>query len=110
MAEKQRFFVNIGGQRWCTFHAPVTAYTDAMGIALGVGVTLPDGHRATSIGTFADYGIVQVRLKLSTGKTIIRLCDADMLASAIADLPGAVYPPAGATILEVAPVRKNVLV
>lgn len=106
MANKN-FYIKVDDARniWYEFSAPEAAYPDAVGIALGVSATLPTGGTATRRGTFANYAIVRVRIKLANKKYKTRLCDMDMLATAIQDLPTATA--FGSTITRVVPVRRN---
>jgi hypothetical protein len=93
---------------WYEFSAPEDAYPDAVGIALGVSATLPTGARATRRGTYANYKIKRVAIVLEDGTRKIRLCDMDMLPTAINDLPTA--EAFGSTVARVIPVRRNRLI
>jgi hypothetical protein len=106
MANKN-FYIEADSVRniWYQFSAPETAYPDAVGIALGVSATLPAGATATRRGTFANYKIVRVRIQLENKKSLYRLCDMDMLPTAISDLPTA--SAFDSTIDRVVPARRN---
>ena len=100
-----KYFINVGDQQWYGFGAPMGSYPATVGTVLGVGVTIPVGERVTDAGSSSDYGIMRVRIKLLNGKSVVRLCDADSVESAITDLPGTAA--FGSSVVKVAPVRKN---
>jgi hypothetical protein len=104
---RKKFYIKVDDTRnlWYQFNAPETAYPDAVGIALGVSATLPAGGRVTTRGTFAHYPIVRVRIKLEDSSSRVRLCDLEMLQTAIEDLPTAAA--FNSTVTEVKPVRRN---
>lgn len=103
----QSWYIKVDDTRniWYEFSAPETAYPEAVGIALGVSTTLPSGATATRRGTFANYPIVRVRLKLANGTYRTRLCDMELLSTAIQDLPTTTA--FGSTIMRVTPARRN---
>lgn len=100
-----KYYINVGDQQWYGFGAPMGTYPDTLGTVLGVGITIPVGDRTTDAGSFADYGIMRLRIKLLNGKSVVRLCDADSVESAITDLPGTAA--FGSSVIKVSPVRKN---
>lgn len=104
-----RYFVQVEGDLYYQFSTRTEAYPDAIREALGVFNTgeLPDDAIVTTAGTFADWGIIRVRIALENGEDYIRLCDVDSLTDAIATLPGDTA--FGSTILKVHPVRKRIL-
>jgi hypothetical protein len=88
-------------------------YPAAMAAALGVSVdVVPNNYVPTTIGTYADYPIVRLRLTLDNGKSITRLCDADFVATAMSTLPGLNITTRRFTgdIVKVAPARTRVRV
>lgn len=103
----QNWYIKVDDTKdiWYEFSAPTTAYPEAVGIALGVSATLPAGASATRRGTFANYPIVRVRLVTADKESRTRLCDMEMLATAITDLPTS--EAFGSTITRVVPVRRN---
>jgi hypothetical protein len=109
MARKNWYIeVDSDDNVWYQFSAPEEAYPEAIGIGLGVSATLPAGARATRRGTYAHHKIMRVAIVLENGDRKIRLCDMDMLGTAINDLPSAAA--FGSTIARVVPVRRNRLI
>ncbi|MBE9012662.1 hypothetical protein IQ250_20895 [Pseudanabaenaceae cyanobacterium LEGE 13415] len=108
MAKKSWYIkVNDAQNIWYEFTADENAYPEALGIALGVSTVLPTGGVPTRRGTFANYPIVRVRIKLQNGESRTRLCDMDMLQTAMTDLIGTAL--FGSTVKDVLPVRRNLL-
>jgi hypothetical protein len=111
------YYVEYAPNKLYTFHTnegtstsanPALDYNPFSSEPLGVTSVIPAGKKATSKGSFKDYPIVKVRLKLAGGTSVVRLCAARKLGEAIKDMPGTGWPDAEGnndTIVEVIPVR-----
>lgn len=87
---------------------PALDYNPFSSAPLGITSVIPAGKKATTKGSFKDYPIVKVRIKLQSGASVVRLCAARLLGDAIKDLPGTGWDDAQGNndvIEEVIPVR-----
>ncbi len=106
-------YIEVDDGLFYKFNFPAGAYPAAVAAGLGVTLTPPAAPaKVTKAGTFADHGILRVRLPIvnATGVVIanpIRLCDVDDLSDAQDALTGTTA--FGGTIEGVYPVRKRVL-
>jgi len=106
------FYIEVDNNLFYKFNAPAVAYPAAIVAALGITSAPPVApDKVTRAGTFADHGILRVRLPIVDGAgltiaTKIRLCDVDSFSGAITSLAGA--PAFGGTIEGVYPVRKRI--
>lgn len=106
-------YIEVDDGLFYKFNFPTGAYPQAVADGLGVRLTPPEAPaKVTKAGTFADHGIMRVRLPIvdPTGNTIanrIRLCDVDDVSDASDLLTGVAA--FGGTIEGVYPVRKRVL-
>ena len=107
------FYMEIDDDKFYKFYAPALAYPAALLAPLGITSTPPAAPaKVTRAGTFADHGILRVRLPIvdpATGvllSTKIRLCDIDAFSDAITTLTGATL--FGGTVEGVYPVRKRI--
>lgn len=107
------YYIEIDDDLYYKFNASAAAYPTAIAAELGVTSTRPAAPaKVTRAGTFADHGIVRVRLPIvdNTGNllsTRYRLCDIDNFSDAADNLPGVAA--FGGVIDGVYPVRKRIL-
>jgi len=106
------FYIEVQDDLYYKFNAPALAYPAAIVAALGITTAAPaPPGKVTRAGTFADHGILRVRMPIVNGAGItiatkIRLCDVDSYSDAITSLSGA--PAFGGTIEGLYPVRKRI--
>lgn len=106
-------YIEIDDNLYYKFNFPVGAYPTAVAGPLGVTLTPPASPaKVTRAGTFADHGILRVRLPIVDANGVvtenkIRLCDADEFSDAQDALSGVTA--FGGTIEGVYPVRKRIL-
>lgn len=106
------FYIQVGPNLFYKFNASAAAYPAAIIAALGITNATPAApNKVTRAGTFADHGIMRVRMPIvsATGvvtATKIRLCDVDTYSGATTALAGATA--FGGSIEGVYPVRKRV--
>lgn len=106
-------YIEIDDNLYYKFNFTAGAYPAAVAAALGVLLAPPAAPaKVTRAGTFADHGIMRVRLPIvdATGTVTenkIRLCDVDEVSDAGDALAGTAA--FGGTIEGVYPVRKRIL-
>lgn len=106
-------YIEVDDNLYYKFNFTLGAYPAAVAAALGVDLAPPAAPaKVTKAGTFADHGIMRVRLPIvdATGVVIankIRLCDVDSVSDANDALAGTAA--FGGTIEGVYPVRKRIL-
>lgn len=107
------YYIEVDTGLYYKFNAPATAYPTAVASALGVQTTRPAAPaKVTKAGTFADHGIIRVRLPIVDASgtllsTRYRLCDIDEFSDATDTLPGTAA--FGGVVEGVYPVRKRIL-
>lgn len=87
------FYISLDSNFCYQFNAPSDAYPAAVATALGVLTAAPANSVITTAGTYADYAIVRVRIKVKLAggafKSVSRLCDVTKLDTARSDISGA---------------------
>lgn len=106
-------YIEVDDGLFYKFNYPTGAYPSAVAAPLGVTSTPPAApNKVTRAGTFADHGILRVRMPIvdASGnvlRNVIRLCDSDEFSDAQDALAGVTA--FGGTIEGVYPVRKRIL-